>query len=209
MPASWDADRIEAGRADCDRRLRGLNVRLRREDPIKEGSCGLPAPVRLQSFEFDDAPDATFAPAPILSCGMVEALRRWLDAVVQPQAKARLDATVIVIATASDYNCRSRFGPGGEKLSQHAFANALDISAFITAKGERIDILESWDAGDDRALFLHAIHDGACRIFGTTLGPPANDSHKDHFHLDMTDRRERLCDFTQEQLLSRATGNAK
>ena len=38
------------------------------------------------------------------------------------------------------------------------------------------------------AVFLHAAHDTACNIFGTVLGPEANDAHKDHFHLDMTAR---------------------
>lgn len=41
------------------------------------------------------------------------------------------------------------------------------------------------------ALFLRAIHKGACTPFGTVLGPEANDPHRDHFHLDLTPRRSR------------------
>jgi hypothetical protein len=37
--------------------------------------------------------------------------------------------------------------------------------------------------------FLRAVHEAACGIFGTVLGPEANDAHKDHFHLDMKARR--------------------
>jgi hypothetical protein len=37
--------------------------------------------------------------------------------------------------------------------------------------------------------FLHAAHGGACRIFGTTLGPEANNAHRNHFHVDMAPRR--------------------
>jgi hypothetical protein len=33
------------------------------------------------------------------------------------------------------------------------------------------------------------VHDEACQVFGTTLGPAANDAHKNHFHLDMKARR--------------------
>ncbi len=29
------------------------------------------------------------------------------------------------------------------------------------------------------------VHDGGCRIFGTTLGPDYNAAHRDHFHVDM------------------------
>jgi Extensin-like protein C-terminus len=50
---------------------------------------------------------------------------------------------------------------------------------------------------------LHAIHDGACQIFGTTLGPEANEAHKNHFHLDIKERRHPLCDFTPEQFKAR------
>jgi hypothetical protein len=40
-----------------------------------------------------------------------------------------------------------------------------------------------------KAAFLRRIHDGACGIFGTVLGPEANDAHRDHFHFDMKARR--------------------
>ena len=39
------------------------------------------------------------------------------------------------------------------------------------------------------AQFLRAIHAGACHVFGTVLGPEANEAHRDHFHLDMKHRR--------------------
>ena len=37
--------------------------------------------------------------------------------------------------------------------------------------------------------FLHRLHKGACGIFGTVLGPEANEAHRDHFHLDLAPRR--------------------
>jgi hypothetical protein len=43
--------------------------------------------------------------------------------------------------------------------------------------------------------FLHDIHDSACRIFGTTLGPEANEAHRNHFHVDMAERKHsKICD---------------
>ena len=45
------------------------------------------------------------------------------------------------------------------------------------------------------SLFLHAAHASACRIFGTTLGPEANDAHRNHFHVDMAPRKTtKICD---------------
>lgn len=43
--------------------------------------------------------------------------------------------------------------------------------------------------------FLRAIHKSACTIFGTTLGPEANEPHRNHFHVDMATRKYRkICD---------------
>ena len=45
------------------------------------------------------------------------------------------------------------------------------------------------------SAFLHRIHDDACSIFGTVLGPDANAAHHDHFHLDMKARKYRsICE---------------
>ena len=41
----------------------------------------------------------------------------------------------------------------------------------------------------DRAAFLRGAHRSACRIFGTVLGPEANEAHRNHFHVDLAYRR--------------------
>lgn len=41
------------------------------------------------------------------------------------------------------------------------------------------------------AAFLKRLHKGACKIFGTTLGPELNEPHRNHFHFDMKQRRLR------------------
>jgi hypothetical protein len=40
-----------------------------------------------------------------------------------------------------------------------------------------------------KTAFLHAIHKAACGIFATVLGPEANRAHKNHFHLDLAERK--------------------
>jgi len=43
--------------------------------------------------------------------------------------------------------------------------------------------------------FLHEVHAAGCRIFGTTLGPEANEAHRNHFHVDMAPRKvKKICD---------------
>lgn len=43
----------------------------------------------------------------------------------------------------------------------------------------------------DRAAFLRGAHRTACRIFGTVLGPEANEAHRNHFHVDLAPRKRR------------------
>ena len=119
------------------------------------------------------------------TCPLADALDRWLREVVQPRAKALLHANVIRLGNMSAYMCRNRYNSATERISYHAFAEALDVSEFVTAKGEHINVLEHWPVKDERSQFLRDVHDGACKIFSTVLGPEANEAHKNHFHLDM------------------------
>ncbi len=41
----------------------------------------------------------------------------------------------------------------------------------------------------NRAAFLREAHRTACRIFGTVLGPEANEAHRNHFHVDLAPRK--------------------
>lgn len=45
------------------------------------------------------------------------------------------------------------------------------------------------DPASAKSRFLRDAHTAACRIFGTTLGPEANNAHRNHFHVDMAERR--------------------
>jgi len=185
----------------------------------------------------------------------------------------------------SSYSCRNAYGRAKSRLSEHGRVNALDIGAFVTARGETARVVADWGmtareiaaaakagettaqtktapvteppkhtvtAGTPRAVdrpvaadtaragiaiaipgisiqmpgrlppdagqvglvqpnrlggpkpesgdaaaaalsgkmdFLRQAHHAACKIFGTVLGPEANSAHKNHFHVDMADRK--------------------
>ncbi len=46
-------------------------------------------------------------------------------------------------------------------------------------------------AKTNEAAFLRRLHSGACTVFGTVLGPEANEAHRDHFHFDVKARKHR------------------
>jgi hypothetical protein len=68
--------------------------------------------------------------------------------------------------------------------SQHATANAIDISGFTLDGGRQISILRDWTSKGPEAAFLKEVHHRACRYFRVALGPEYNAAHKNHFHFD-------------------------
>ncbi len=202
-PPAWSPSELKTALDECNDRLARSHVIYDRADPIREGACGAPAPIQLKGFKSDREPDLDFSPAPIVTCKLAEALYRWFRNVVEPAAKEKLHATIVRVISLAAYQCRTRYDDPTQRISQHAFANAIDIGEFVTAKGEHISVLDQWGTEGERSAFLHEVHDGACEIFGTTLGPEANAAHRNHFHLDMKERRKPLCDFTPEQLRAR------
>lgn len=59
----------------------------------------------------------------------------------------------------------------------------------VTGGPERDEAKKSAEGG-----FLRRLHKGACGVFGTVLGPEANEMHRDHFHFDLAQpRHNALC----------------
>ena len=91
------------------------------------------------------------------------------------------------MATFDIDSCRNVIGSAtaGNKLSGHAIANAVDISAFVLQDGRRITVLDGWRSDDPVVReFLQVIHSSACKRFGTVLSPDYNAAHANHLHLE-------------------------
>jgi len=325
---AWEDPKIAAAVAACKTMLDGLAIDYEPLPPIKKGLCGTPAPILVKSIGAD--PAVAIEPPATMTCTMAVKLDAWLKEKVQPAASV-LGSNVVKLRNASSYKCRNRYGGANTRISEHALANALDISAFVFASGLQVKVLGNWsydahtaalplaptppsrnpqrvagalevlDAAsgettgaigsvsttrsfgstlaaatrvktnpfvrpspppvarppqsplpqaplsardrhaqiaarvksnpfvspwpapsvaplerdarpavetapetetetsadstprtldsEDRSAFLRAVHDDACKLFGTVLGPEANEAHKDHIHLDMKVRR--------------------
>ena len=118
-----------------------------------------------------------------MTCPVARQFARWVREDVRPAAELHLDSPVRRIETFGTYSCRNVNGSG--RLSEHAFANAVDVAAFVLADGRRITVLEGWNSDGDARRFLRALHQAGCRRFAITLGPDANADHRNHFHFDM------------------------
>ena len=110
-----------------------------------------------------------------------------------PAALEHLGSEIVRIEHMGAFNCRRIRGSGSGGWSEHATANAIDISAFVLADGRRISVLEDWEGDAASAAFLKAIRDDACDVFSTVLSPDFNAAHADHFHLDQANRYVGVC----------------
>lgn len=100
-------------------------------------------------------------------------------------AQRELGSGLSQIYHAGTYSCRRQRGNGSGAWSEHAFANAFDVTGFRLEDGTVISVLEHWDGTNAQKRFLRATRDEACKIFRVTLSPDYNAAHADHFHVDM------------------------
>ena len=119
-----------------------------------------------------------------VTCQLAQNFAGWAQYGVARAARQMLGSDLVRIETMGSYSCRNV--AGSARLSEHAHANAIDVSAFVLADGRRITVADGWNGSPRERAFLQAIHDSACKRFGTVLSPDYNSAHRDHFHLDMS-----------------------
>ncbi len=121
-----------------------------------------------------------------MNCALAATFTAWVRNAVMPAARLYLGAELARVETFGSYSCRNVNGALAGRLSEHAAANAVDVSGFVLADGRRITIKRDWTSSDPAIRsFLLAIRTSACRRFKTVLSPDYNALHADHFHLDM------------------------
>jgi hypothetical protein len=140
-PLSWSHLQIEAALMECLNVLAPIDAEIVPLAPLAYGGCGTPAPVLLRSLGAKDK--VTLDPPLLVNCPIVAALNRWLERKVQPAARAAFGSPVTKIM-ASSYACRTPYNLPNDRLSQHAFANAVDLSIFVLADGRTISVTNGW-----------------------------------------------------------------
>lgn len=149
---------------------------------IADGDCGSVLPLRLTGVRGV----AIRRPA-TTTCAMADALDRWTLEVVVPEARRFLGAAPEAVLVGTSYQCRTRKRIAGAQLSEHAYANAVDVHGFVFA-GRGEVAMKPHRRGSPEALFLAAVRRRACDYFTTVLGPGTDATHADHLHLDMRAR---------------------
>jgi hypothetical protein len=134
-------------------------------------------------------PALRYQPAARVSCAFALRLVRF-EAIVQEEARAVLKSPVRAIVQLGTYNCR-RMAAYPDLVSEHSFANAIDVAAFVLPGGRRVDVERDWVRADHPATrpaaqFLRRLtrrlYDE--QIFSVALTPSYDKHHKNHLHLD-------------------------
>lgn len=152
--------------------------------PLSEESCGERSPLSVTGV-FANGRMVPFSAGATLNCPMATALPDWVAA-VDGYLWARENTRIARVLTGTSYMCRGRNRVVGADISEHGFANALDVTGFELEDGRSVTLLGGWsEALSPEGRLLRFAHDAGCARFTTTLGPEANALHADHLHLDM------------------------
>ena len=171
---------------DCLEQLARLDLSYSALPPIQsEEGCGADSPIKVKRM----SSGVKLRPPATLNCSMVKALTAWVDDILVPAAKEHLNARPQVLYIGGSYECRGRNRRADAKMSEHSFANALDIMGVGFKKRDAVFIQDRQNEDADVAAFQHEIRTRACDYFTSVLGPSTDEPHKDHLHFDLR-RRE-------------------
>ena len=145
--------------------------------PPRRDPCPLRNVVRVR-------PSALLSRPLYMTCRLALALRHFEQSILQPAADRYFGQPVVRLLEEGVRNCRAVDGYES-LLSEHAFANAIDVRGFVLRDGTVIDVATATADGGAPAEFLRDVTQQACTVFRTVLGPGFDEAHGAHLHLDM------------------------
>ncbi|MHC1549327.1 extensin-like domain-containing protein [Phyllobacterium sp. K27] len=150
--------------------------------PLSEGACGERSPVKITAIGKDN-PVKFVAPV-ITNCAMAGSLANWIVE-IQKEARKNFGTKIESITTGSDYQCRKVNNGHKGRVSEHAFANALDIISFKFENGKTTELGSGWKGKPEEQAFWSSLHKASCARFMTVIGPDGDAAHQGNLHLDL------------------------
>jgi hypothetical protein len=175
---------------DCEDRLRAAGVtfkpaRIGLKKKDGGGICGAEQVVR-----FKKGPGAiAYGNAPLLTCSMAIAFADF-ERILQEEAERALGSRVVRIDHLGTFNCREM--AAYDLISEHSFANGIDLRRFHLADGRAVDVLKHFVPEDDaatdaRTLFLRRLGNRLFDedVFSNVVTPYFDALHRNHIHVDL------------------------
>jgi hypothetical protein len=151
--------------------------------PIAEGVCRVQSPLLATGLVVGGR-DIRFSVPTTLACSLAGQLAAWV-ARVSAYAEVVFKSPVVEVMTGTSFECRPRNNEAGAQVSEHGFANALDVVGFRLEDGTVLSLPDDWRGDGAEARAMHYAHDAGCGLFTTVLGPETNALHADHLHVDL------------------------
>jgi hypothetical protein len=190
--------------ADCETELAQAGVKTRAASipvhvaPRAKFQCGAP---QVVTYLRGPGHIAYNAP-PVVTCTMALALASF-ERILQKEATSIFGSPVARIDQLGTYSCRV-ISAYPTWVSEHSYANAIDIGSFTLANGKTVEVLRDFDVGEappakPAAAFLRVVSRRANDedVFSHVLTPFFDAHHRNHFHLDLSRYR---ADGTRPQL---------
>lgn len=182
--------------SDADKELIALGIVYRRiSDNDNERGCSIENGVEMTQIG-----NVKLTRPALLTQDMAMRLGHWVHDTLEPEVQKRFGTQLAALDVGGSYSCRNIYGKpfGGAfagRLSEHAFANAIDIGGYKLADGRSIDYIKHWHAKDGSREFLQATSLSACEVFNTTLTPDYDRYHRNHIHIDASPKKEETSKF--------------
>ena len=126
---------------------------------------------------------------PLLTCQMAIAMADF-ERIVQEEADRFMGSPVVAIDHMGTYNCRDM--ALYDMLSEHSFANGIDLKTFHFKNGKEADVLKHFKPGepdieDPRALFMRSLANRLYdeEVFSVVVTPYFDAVHRNHIHVDL------------------------
>jgi hypothetical protein len=182
---------------DCSERLQRAGIRFRAASlpfqtavSARGGKRELVACGAEQVVTYLKGPAGVrYDTAPLVTCRLALALARF-EQLASEEARRQLGRRVVAFKQLGTYSCRkmARF----DFVSEHSYANAIDIQEIVLEGGERLSVARHFGKLDAallgaRATYLRSLARRAFdeRLFSNVLTPFWDALHRDHLHLDL------------------------
>ncbi|HBC81487.1 MAG TPA: extensin [Escherichia sp.] len=166
----------------CDALLVEANQkRLIASQPVADSTdtCPLTNTVRVRDFG-----PVKLSSSFLASCPLALSSALFVQQQARPLTARYMSSELVRIDHLGSYACRNIYHRANARLSEHATAEALDISGFRLANGQQVTVLRGWKQ-DKTQPWLRAMLSASCGYYGNGLGPDYNAAHANHFHLGM------------------------
>lgn len=135
------APEVTAALTECAGLLGGLKLDFEQLAPLIDTTCFAPAPIRLRSV---GAARTELVPPAVVNCRIAAAVHSWTETVLQPAARSHLGTSVKRISGVQGHACRNRNNAKSGPISEHAFANAIDVTELHLADGRVVSVAKDW-----------------------------------------------------------------